>query len=435
MVFVAVTLLIATASASVFTWICCQRRAGRSAEPRMGKLIHIFRSLSVFSDEAKRRKCCQGYCESEHQREAVTVNQPTLSPGIELSKPCQLTLVSPDGNQNTIRSWPDIEPSCSHRGDQETPVVRTGSAASPESSAESYSGSSTREGSLCASKSPSPGSWPDTNSPEMNLGTLLFAAEYDFHKQAFVVTIQEARGLPIMDEQTSSSDPYVKMTILPEKKHKVKTRVMRKTLDPAFDETFTFYGILFNQLQDLALHFLVFSFDRYSRDDVVGEVLVPLAGIDLGVDKVFLSRDITKRNVQKSVGRGELLVSLCLYPTASRLTVVVLKARHLPKTDIAGLSDPYVKINIYCGKHRVAKKKTHVKRRTLNPVFNESYAVELPAEGFSDVSVEFLVVDFDRTTKDEVIGRLVLGTDCEHWRELCQHPRRQVAKWHPLTEC
>ena len=39
-----------------------------------------------------------------------------------------------------------------------------------------------------------------------------------------------------------------------------------------------------------------------------------------------------------SQGRGELLVSLCYQPAANRLTVVILKARNLPKMDIMGLS-------------------------------------------------------------------------------------------------
>ena len=40
----------------------------------------------------------------------------------------------------------------------------------------------------------------------------------------------------------------------------------------------------------------------------------------------------------KSQGRGEILVSLCYQPAANRITVVVLKARNLPKMDITGLS-------------------------------------------------------------------------------------------------
>ncbi len=40
----------------------------------------------------------------------------------------------------------------------------------------------------------------------------------------------------------------------------------------------------------------------------------------------------------KSQGRGEILVSLCYQPAANRITVVVLKARNLPKMDLTGLS-------------------------------------------------------------------------------------------------
>lgn len=38
------------------------------------------------------------------------------------------------------------------------------------------------------------------------------------------------------------------------------------------------------------------------------------------------------------VSRGELLVSLSYQPVSHRLSVVVLKAKHLPKLDITGMS-------------------------------------------------------------------------------------------------
>lgn len=54
---------------------------------------------------------------------------------------------------------------------------------------------------------------------------------------------------------------------------------------------------------------------------------------------------------------------------------------------------------------RIAKKKTHVKKRTLNPVFNESFVFEVPAAPnatLDHVSLELLVLDWDRVTKNEV---------------------------------
>lgn len=82
----------------------------------------------------------------------------------------------------------------------------------------------------------------------------------------------------------------------------------------------------------------------------------------------------------RAQGRGELLVSLCWQPGAARLTVVLLKARNLPRMDVTGLADPYVKIYLLCNGQRIAKKKTHVKKRTLNPVFNESFAFDIPTK-------------------------------------------------------
>lgn len=57
-------------------------------------------------------------------------------------------------------------------------------------------------------------------------------------------------------------DPYVKLQLLPEKQHKVKTRVVRNTLNPVYDEEFTFYGITYSQLQSTTLHFAVSCFTR-----------------------------------------------------------------------------------------------------------------------------------------------------------------------------
>jgi len=278
------------------------------------------------------------------------------------------------------------------------------------------------------------------------LGTLHCTIRYSFDKNALVVTVNRCENLPAKDSAAKSSDPYVKLQLLPEKQHKVKTRVMRRTLNPIYDEDFTFYGIHFNQLPALTLHFVVLSFDRYSRDDVIGEVMLELEALDLSNsdnNPLPISREITPRSYKlKSQGRGEILVSLCYQPAANRITVVVLKARNLPKMDITGLSDPYVKIYLLYNDQRIAKKKTHVKKRTLNPVFNESFVFELPhlEEGLKNISLEFMLLDWDRVTKNEVIGRLELGGDkCEgtalhHWNEVLASPRRQIAEWHKLRE-
>lgn len=51
--------------------------------------------------------------------------------------------------------------------------------------------------------------------------------------------ILQAQDLAAMD-MGGTSDPYVKVYMLPDKKKKFETKVQRKNLCPVFNETFTF---------------------------------------------------------------------------------------------------------------------------------------------------------------------------------------------------
>ncbi|XP_018621440.1 synaptotagmin-11-like [Scleropages formosus] len=431
--FLGAGVLVVSVTVAVFLWTCCQRRyrqltgsyklGGDAARDPPYRFIHMLKGISIYPEtlsnsrkivRVARRLGPRGPRDREWCRSGGNAGG-----GVLLVDAAENGLLG--GHRLQVK--PGTEPGAG----RELPVQPNGC---------SQEGNDASSSSCEASETASPSS----PAQERSLGTLSLAVDYNFPKKALVVTILEARGLPAVDEQSNSSDPYIKMTILPEKKHRVKTRVMRKTLDPAFDETFTFYGVPYSTLPELVLHFLVLSFDRFSRDDVIGEAVVPLAGVDPSTGRVQLTQEICKRTIQ-CVSRGELLVSLSYQPVTQRLNVVVLKAKHLPKVDITGLSgNPYVKVNVFYGRKRIAKKKTHVKKGTLNPVFNETFVYDVPAELLRDVSVEFLVIDFDRTTKNEVFGRLVLGahSSCSsaaaHWREVCETPRRQVAKWHNLSE-
>lgn len=407
------SVLVVCVSVTVFVWTCCHQQAEKKHKSPPYKFIHMLKGISIYPETLSNKK------------KIIKVRRDKDGPGREGGRGNLLLDAAEGGLLGRDKS---------PRGPSSTSCI-------DHLPIKMDYGEELRSPMTSLTPGESKTTSPSSPEEDVTLGSLTFSVDYNFPKKALVVTIQEAHGLPVMDDQTQGSDPYIKMTILPDKRHRVKTRVLRKTLDPVFDETFTFYGIPYSQLQDLVLHFLVLSFDRFSRDDVIGEVMVPLAGVDPSTGKVQLTRDIIKRNIQKCISRGELQVSLSYQPVAQRMTVVVLKARHLPKMDITGLSgNPYVKVNVYYGRKRIAKKKTHVKKCTLNPVFNESFIYDIPADLLPDISIEFLVIDFDRTTKNEVVGRLILGahsvTACgaEHWREVCESPRKPVAKWHSLSE-
>lgn len=272
-------MLVVCVSVTVFVWTCCHQRAEKKHKTPPYKFIHMLKGISIYPETLSNKK------------KIIKVRRDEDGPGrgggrgSVLVDAAEAGLLGPDRGPKGPGSG-----SCM---DQLPIKVDYGEELR----------------SPIASLTPGESKTTSPSSPEEDvmLGTLTFSVDYNFPKKALVVTIQEAHGLPVMDEQTQGSDPYIKMTILPDKRHRVKTRVLRKTLDPVFDETFTFYGIPYSQLQDLVLHFLVLSFDRFSRDDVIGEVMVPLAGVDPSTGKAQLTRDITKRNIQvrrKSVSEG-----------------------------------------------------------------------------------------------------------------------------------
>ena len=49
-----------------------------------------------------------------------------------------------------------------------------------------------------------------------------------------------------------------------------------------------------------------------------------------------------------------------------------------------------------CHGRRVKKKKTSVKKSTLNPVYNEAIEFDLPQENIEEVSLVVKVIDYDR---------------------------------------
>nr|XP_036230751.1 synaptotagmin 1 isoform X2 [Bactrocera oleae]XP_036230756.1 synaptotagmin 1 isoform X2 [Bactrocera oleae]XP_036230761.1 synaptotagmin 1 isoform X2 [Bactrocera oleae] len=214
---------------------------------------------------------------------------------------------------------------------------------------------------------------------EQKLGRLNFKLEYDFNSNSLAVTVIQAEELPALD-MGGTSDPYVKVYLLPDKKKKFETKVHRKTLNPVFNETFTFKSLPYADAMNKTLVFAIFDFDRFSKHDQIGEVKVPLCTIDLA-QTIEEWRDLV--SVEGEGGQeklGDICFSLRYVPTAGKLTVVILEAKNLKKMDVGGLSDPYVKIAIMQNGKRLKKKKTSIKKCTLNPYYNESFSFEVPFE-------------------------------------------------------
>ncbi|XP_008192465.2 synaptotagmin 1 isoform X1 [Tribolium castaneum] len=277
----------------------------------------------------------------------------------------------------------------------------------------------------------------EAEKPEVQkLGKLQYKLEYDFNQNSLSVTVIQAEDLPALD-MGGTSDPYVKVYLLPDKKKKFETKVHRKTLSPVFNETFVFKNIPYADAMNKTLVFAIFDFDRFSKHDQIGEVKVPLCQIDLA-QTIEEWREL--QSVEGEGGQlGDICFSLRYVPTAGKLTVVILEAKNLKKMDVGGLSDPYVKIALVQNGKRLKKKKTSIKKCTLNPYYNESFTFEVPFEQIQKVNLVVTVVDYDRIGTSEPIGKVVLGynasgTELRHWSDMLASPRRPIAQWHTLKD-
>ncbi|ETN82297.1 C2 domain protein [Necator americanus] len=239
-------------------------------------------------------------------------------------------------------------------------------------------------------------------------GTLTFALRYDFIHRVLMLHVLRANHLPV-EEKGRTVDPYVKMYLLPERRNHCKTRICKKTLDPDFNEMFSF-DVAFNSLSGRMLQFTVYDFDRFTRHGLIGNVIMR----DL-FDKsdLYTWTEYTMQIVgsQEKNDFGDLLLYLMYSPNEQKLFVTVAKAYNLRPMDITGASDPYVKVEqVYRGK-RVKLRKSTCKRANLNPVYHETLEYDLPMNQVAETNFLVQVMDWDRIGKDDLLGCCVLGKD------------------------
>ncbi|XP_076273187.1 synaptotagmin-10-like isoform X2 [Rhynchophorus ferrugineus] len=268
-------------------------------------------------------------------------------------------------------------------------------------------------------------------------GILHFSLKFDKELEGLLVKIFEARQLPIKDI-IGSCDPYIKLHLLPDRKKKFQTKVHRKNQNPIFNETFI-YSVTYDDLETRYLQFSVYDFDRFSRHDLIGHVLVTnLSEVAEHGQETEYSMPILCPPVDK-VDLGELMVCLCFLPKAGRLTLTIIKGVNLKAMDITGKSDPYVKVYLIWQGKRIKKKKTSVKHNTLNPVYNEALVFDVPEENINDVSLLVKIIDYDRIGLNELMGCFTIGPSDigkgrDHWTEMLDNPRKPIAQWYPLME-
>ncbi|NXP40438.1 DOC2B protein, partial [Leiothrix lutea] len=123
------------------------------------------------------------------------------------------------------------------------------------------------------------------------LGTLDFSLLYDQENNALHCTINKAKGLKPMDHN-GLADPYVKLHLLPPRPslfqaNKLRTKTLRNTLNPTWNETLTYYGITDEDMIRKTLRISVCDEDKFRHNEFIGETRIPLKKLKPNQTKNF----------------------------------------------------------------------------------------------------------------------------------------------------
>uniref|UniRef100_H2SFF8 Double C2-like domains, gamma n=2 Tax=Takifugu TaxID=31032 RepID=H2SFF8_TAKRU len=293
----------------------------------------------------------------------------------------------------------------------------------------------------------------ESDDDDTYLGTLEFSLLFDQENNCLHCTILKARGLKAMDSN-GLADPYVKLHLLPgaSKANKLRTKTLKNTLNPVWNETLVYHGITAADMTTKTLRLCVCDMDRLGRNEFIGEVRVALKKLkegenkryNMGLERIAQNKETNNQTVEPGAlvaeeERGRILVSLCYNTEKSCLLVGIIRCAHLAAMDSNGYSDPFVKIILQPDMGKKSKYKTSVKKKTLNPEFNEEFQYEVSLDQLSKKTLEISVWDYDLGMSNDFIGGVELGINASgqrlrHWFECLKNKGKKVEYWHTLTQ-
>ncbi|XP_017549181.1 rabphilin-3A isoform X2 [Pygocentrus nattereri] len=292
------------------------------------------------------------------------------------------------------------------------------------------------------------------------LGMLEFSLHYEEENSVLHCNIIRAKGLKPMDSN-GLADPYVKLHLLPgaSKSNKLRTKTLYNTLNPVWNETLVYHGITNEDMQRKTLRLSVSDEDKFGHNEFIGETRVVLKKLKLNQKKNFsvcLERVVPVKRVaaggsirgmalyeeevkegDDAEERGRILVSLTFNSQESRLIVGIVRCAHLAAMDSNGYSDPFVKICLKPDMGKKAKNKTQIKKKTLNPEFNEEFSYEIKHGELAKKTLDISVWDYDMGKSNDFIGGCQLGItakgEClKHWYECLKNKDKKIERWHVL---
>ncbi|XP_076442438.1 uncharacterized protein LOC143281230 isoform X1 [Babylonia areolata] len=293
-------------------------------------------------------------------------------------------------------------------------------------------------------------------------GSLEVTFTFDSSKSKMTVHIHRAREIPAKDRGGANST-QVRIMLLPTKKQRFKTKV-KEGQDPAYDETFTFNKVTPDEVPGMGLRFRLYGLERMRRERMIGESVIGFASLNLvepsthwvileprsnlshgdsGFDVSSLSRSDSASSTQslQHGGMPELLVGLAYNGTTGRLAVQVIKGSNFRNMAMNRAPDTYVKVTLMSPTGQELQRcKTSVRRGQPNPLFKETFMLQVALFQLPDVTLMVSVYNKKSMKKKEMIGWFSLGQNSSgeeesaHWTDMRESKGEEVCRWHVLLE-
>uniref|UniRef100_A0A7M5V2V8 Uncharacterized protein n=1 Tax=Clytia hemisphaerica TaxID=252671 RepID=A0A7M5V2V8_9CNID len=256
-------------------------------------------------------------------------------------------------------------------------------------------------------------------------GELLFSVKYDDLSGIFSINIEKAKGLAAVDAKKMTSDPYVKVYLLPDKNKTSKKKTMhrRKTINPIWNETIK-YKLSKEDLLQKTLQLTIWNHDRLGKNDCLGEVQLNMKQY-ANTNKLNEEQPVwyTLQSPAPVVGGGaddnigELVLGL-KYDN-EQLIVTVKEAKGLTSLTPNKMPNPFVKCYLLPDKSRKSKRKTGVQKKTNNPMWNEKFTYKhVSIDDLNTRAIEITVWDYDSSAHQFLGGvRLGLPEGDEPWKD------------------
>ncbi|XP_026166238.1 synaptotagmin-5 [Mastacembelus armatus] len=287
-------------------------------------------------------------------------------------------------------------------------------------------------------------------------GSLRLSIYHDQQQSRLMLTILQVEGL-VKNSPTHSLKPFVKIRLMwtGSKRGEVEscrdkegegtppalwavlqewqTRIVKGSCNPLFGDQFIYCLQKEKDLHHIILRMEVRDFDKFSRDEVLGEVRVSPDQLNTSYP-VELHEDL--QIPQKDLV-GEVLLSLKLLPTSQRLEVGLLKIRTI-LTGVRSDAALYARISVQCNQCKLRYQKTSAVARCHVTVFNEVLMFSLPEFPLEQCKIMVSVYEIYKTKKSAkyMIGQFTItkekSSEDKHWSLMMHSVRQPIAQWHGL---